>query len=95
MNPYEAPHEPNAPPPDDARGRDRFWAVFLAVVSLFFCAPLTAPFSLLKANRLLRRGPDGFAVVAIVLAIVGLVSSLLFWFLAIWQFLSPSERVPP
>lgn len=95
VNEYEAPHESGAAHPvDDGRSRDRFWALFLAIVSVVFCAPLTAPLSLFRANRLLKRGPDGYAVTAIVIAAFGFVTSLLFWFLAIWQFLSPSDRAP-
>jgi len=79
-----------AMPLEAARG-DANWALGLAILSLFFCAPLTAPFALWKASRALRLGASGTATAAIVLSVVGLVLSLFFWFLAIWQFLTPAS----
>ncbi len=91
-NPYEAPRAP--PPglaPDEAARRDATWALVLGIASLVFCAPMTAPFAFWKAARALRVGASGRATVAVVLAVLGLASSALFWFLAIWQFLTPAH----
>jgi len=42
----------------------------------------------------MRLQSSGMATVAIVLAVFGLLSSAFFWFLAIWQFLTPAQRPP-
>ncbi|MBX3213586.1 MAG: hypothetical protein KF850_16220 [Labilithrix sp.] len=91
-NPYEPPitQAPALNAPEAAR-RDANWALALGIASLVFCAPMTAPFALWKATRALRAGASGRATVALVLAALGLASSAFFWFLVIWQFLTPAE----
>ena len=94
-NPYEAPLA--APPPvneHDAARRDAAWALALGIASLVMCAPLTAPLAMWKASRALRVRPSGEATVGIVLAALGLLSSAVLWFLAIWQFLTPAAPRP-
>ncbi len=90
-NPYEAPRAAVAEPdPRVAARRDAYWALGLALVSLVFCAPLTAPFAIWKAVRETRVDASGVGPIAIVIAIFGLLSSAFLWFVAIWQFLSPA-----
>jgi len=92
VNPYQAPEA--APPvgdPETAARREAGWALALGILSLFVCAPITAPFALWKASRALRLRPSGMATAAIVVAVFGLLTSLFFWFLAIWQFLTPAH----
>jgi hypothetical protein len=91
--PASAPltHSPAAAPAGTEATRDANWALGLAILSLFFCAPLTAPFAVWKASRALRLGASVTATAAIVLSVVGLVLSMFFWFLAIWQFLTPAS----
>ena len=93
MNPY-APPTAAAPSPDprDVARRDGWWALGLALFSLVFCAPITAPFAIWKAVRALRADASGVGAIAIFIAVVGLVSSAFVWFITIWQFLSPGER---
>jgi hypothetical protein len=92
VNPYAPPNAgPPLPEPELAARRDATWAIVLGAASLVLCAPITAPFALWKAFRALRVRPFARAAVAIVFAVLGLLASALFWFLAIWQFLSPGE----
>jgi len=92
-NPYQAP-QAVSPPPDAEQIalRDANWAIVLGIASLVLCAPITAPFALWKASRATRLRPWR-ATVAIVFAILGLLSSACLWFLVIWQLLSPGS--PP
>ena len=79
--------------PERTARRDANWALALGIVSLAICAPITAPFAFWKAIRALRvNGASAPAIVGIVCAILGLLSSALFWFLLIWQILTPSDR---
>jgi hypothetical protein len=91
-NPYEAPRTVS-PLPDleQAARRDENWAIILGMASLVLCAPVSAPFALWKAIRAMHIRPSGRATVAIVLAILGLLSSAFLWFLVIWQILSPGR----
>ena len=91
-NPYEAP-KAHAPLPnvEQTARRDENWAIILGIISLVLCAPITAPLALWRAIRATHRRPSGRATVAIVLAVLGLLSSAFFWFLAIWQILSPGR----
>ncbi|HEY8078729.1 MAG TPA: hypothetical protein VIF62_31575 [Labilithrix sp.] len=92
-NPYAAPTAPSAATAEQSpyatARRDGYWALGLALLSLVFCAPISAPFAIWKAVRALRVDSSGAAPIAIVIAIVGLLSSAFFWFITIWQFLSP------
>ncbi len=91
-NPYEAPKaEPPRPDPERSARRDATWAIVLGTISLFFCAPITAPLAIWKAVVASRTHTFGRAVAAIVFAIIGLLSSAFLWFLAIWQILSPGK----
>jgi hypothetical protein len=86
----ENPYEADAALADSEQAmRDASWALVLGAVSLLICAPVAAPFALWKATRALAKRGSSRAVVGIVLASLGLLSSTVFWFLAIWQFLSP------
>jgi len=85
-NPY-APPSGDAPPPDVAR--DATWALALGIGSVFFCAPITAPFALWKGVRALRGGSSTKAVLGIAFAAFGWLLSAFLWFMAIWQFVSP------
>ncbi len=89
---------PYAPPSDVGPlqnvERDATWALVLGIASLFFCAPFTAPFALWKGVRALRGGSSTKAIVGIGLAAFGFLTSLILWFLAIWQFLSPTPPPP-
>ena len=89
-NPYAPPSEATS-----ARGgdRDASWALALGIASVFLCAPITAPIAIWRAVLALRTGTSARAIVGLALAVFGLLTSALFWFLAIWQLLSPS--VPP
>jgi hypothetical protein len=90
QNPYTAP---TAPTPAEKSGNDAALALTFGIISLFFCAPLFAPLAIIRARRVLERGPDGIATLAIVLAALGLVTFLFgFAFLAIWQYLAPAGR---
>jgi hypothetical protein len=91
-NPYEAP-KANAPllNVEQTARRDENWALILGMASLVLCAPISAPFALWKAIRAMHIRPSGRATVAIVLAILGLLSSAFLWFLVIWQILSPGR----
>ncbi len=89
MNPYAPPRAPEKDDPLQSARRDAAWALVLGIVSLVLCAPVTAPFAIWKAHRALRNGPSALAIVGLVLAGLGLASSAIFWFLAIWQYLSP------
>ncbi|MBI5534058.1 MAG: hypothetical protein HY898_15155 [Deltaproteobacteria bacterium] len=92
MIPNEAPSDavPRPSPQDDGKG-DANWALGLAIASVVFCAPLTAPLALWKAIRSTRTRPYARATAAIVLAVFGLLTSAFFWFLAVWQYLSPES----
>lgn len=93
VNPYQAPEAAaSAVDPEATARRDAGWALALGIVSLFICAPITAPFALWKASRALRSRHSGMATAAIVVAVFGLLTSLFFWFLAIWQFLTPAHH---
>ncbi len=89
-NPYAAPSAELAVDPRQIARSDARWALVAAIVSVFFCAPLTAPFALYKANRALKVGPSDAAVGAVFLAVVGLVTSAIFMALAVWQYLDPA-----
>jgi hypothetical protein len=82
---------------EDRANRDASWALVLGIVSLVVCAPLTAPFAIWKGLRAMRVAPRPpvRGVVGLALAFVGLFTSAVFWFLAVWQFLSPGDRRPP
>ncbi len=92
--------EPNPyrPPLADAQSADAAatarteaaWALGAAILSLFVCAHVAAPYAIFKARRALKAGPSKRAFAAIVLASTGLLLSIVFWFFAIWQFLDPA-----
>ncbi len=94
-NPYAPPVvQPRDLTRDESARRDANWGLALGIASLFMCAPLAAPLAMWKAIRALSVKSSWQATVAIVLAALGLLSSALFWFLVIWQFLSPSQPRP-
>ncbi len=91
-NPYEAPKaDVPLPSVEQTARRDENWALILGIASLVLCAPITAPLALWKAIRAIHRRPSGRTTVAIVLAVLGLLSSAFLWFLVIWQILSPGR----
>jgi hypothetical protein len=89
-NPYAPPSDGG--PLDDVK-RDANWALVLGIGSVFFCAPITAPLAVWRGVRASRSGFSAKAAVGIGFAAFGLLTAALFWFLAIWQFLSPGP--PP
>jgi hypothetical protein len=91
-NPYEAPRAPPVSDGEQASLRDANWALALGILSLPFCAPVTAPLAIWKAIRALRVRSSARAITGILLAGLGLFLSVCLWFLAIWQFLAPAPR---
>lgn len=86
-NPYAAPLAPDAH--ENAR-RDANLALALAIASVLVCAPVLGPLAMWKAVGTLKTSRPWQGIAAIVLAGVGLASSAVFWFLALWQYLAPS-----
>ncbi len=91
-NPYAPPSAVSASTSvDRAARRDATWALVLGVSSLVLCAPVTAPLAIRKALRAKRAGASARATAAILFAAVGLFTSALFYFLAIYNFLQPAD----
>lgn len=89
MNPYAAP---TAPPQDVDKAANA--ALLYGLASILLCAPVTASLAFWKARQAKGTAHRGRVAMARALAALGLLSSVVLWFVVVWSFFSDVPRTP-